>query len=229
VSQNHAADIRLSEQPSTFGREPEEERSARPLSQESFIEAMETLQQGLAELLHDTSSQSINAARIYARVARNALQSSCPDASPILAPLEQAIEKAAEELHDLSRWLRPSRVDSSGLVGNLRELAALAARRAPCVFRCRLSVIHASFKRQAALLRIAQLALLSTVRQRCPSALELRVEKRALLMEIQMDSAAPLPEQIELLLDACARAVGGTFAQRTTELGALLTCRVPTR
>lgn len=214
-----------------LSRALESERRARQASERALIEAVDSEQQRLAQLLHDTSSQSLNAARIYARVVRDSMKRTCPEASTTLLTLEDAIRSAADELQDLSRWLRPARLQGSDLSASLAELSQLASRAVPCAFRCRGAFVAADAPSQAELLRIAQLALLALVRPCRAKAITVALEpgERDLVLEIRAAAAQPLPSNVPALLGARARAAGGSFSARHEAAEVTLTCRLPLR
>jgi signal transduction histidine kinase len=215
-------------------RELREERAARQAIERTLLEAIDGEQQRLARLVHDTSSQSLNAARLYARVTRAALRDTCPDAEELLVTLEEIIKTAADEAQNLARWLRPARLDGSGLIACMSELAQLATGTVPCEFHCAKTAIHAQTEIEIELLRITQLALHALV-QSCRTEaagleLELELDERYLIVELRASCAQPLPLDLATLLDGRARAMGGSFTvQHEAKRGSTLTCRMPKR
>jgi glucose-6-phosphate-specific signal transduction histidine kinase len=223
------SEAELSAQISELTRQLTRERAARKASERALLEAMDDDQRRLAALLHDTSCQSINAARIYVRVARDTIQRSCPNGAAVWTTLEEAVQAAADELQALNRWLDPTRLDGMDLVAGLAQLTELAARSAACEFRCHLATIDAELAAQAELLRIAQLAIVALVARRQASVVELNLDERELVLEIRA-AADALPDGLEVLLDARARVAGGSFTlRREAEHGSTLRCRLPRR
>jgi signal transduction histidine kinase len=210
---------------SELERELERERSVRRASERAVFEATDAEQQQLAGLLHDTLSQTLNAARIYARLSQKAIERSCPDALAPFASLDQSIQGAGEELQSLTRWLRPARLDESGWSSTLADLCQLTARTVPCVLRLPAVSFDAEVEVLTELLRLAQLALHTLVRDGGVTSLEVEVMADAppLVLEIRA-SAGSLTSDLASKLDARARAtVGGSCTQR----GNTLTCTLP--
>lgn len=217
---------------SELTRELERERAARQASERAVIATVDSEQQRLAQLLHDTLSQSLNAARIYARVARDTITRSHPDATTVLVKLEEVIHGAADEFQGLTRWLRPARLDGSDLTASIADLSQLAARAVPCTFRGSGAALDAELDSQAELLRIAQLALHSLVRYCQVKALEIDLarDEQHLVLEIRAAGAQPLPSDQEALLDRRARALGGNLTvQYDAAHGCTCSCRLPKR
>ena len=228
----NASEAELRARLAELGGELADERAARQAGERALLEAIDSEQQRISQILHDTSSQSLSAARIYARVARDTIRRTCPDAAPAIVTLEEVIQTAADELQALTSWLRPAQLDGADLVDSLNGLAQLASRTVACEFRCSSTTIEADVASQAALLRLAQLALHALIRSRRGQAMavELTLEQQHLVLDIHVSWADPLPSELEPLLDGRARLVGGTFAvQQRGDHGSTLTCRLPTR
>lgn len=197
---------------------------------QALFDAVDAEQQRIAQLLHDTASQTLNAARIYARIARDAVNRICAEAAPPVLELEQVIQNAASELQLLTRWLRPVELGGSRLSVCLQDLAELAAGSAPCQLRCDGAAIDADEGSQAALLRIAQLALHALLLQRVEALeLELTADERELVLHIQAASARALPEDFATPLDDRARLLGGSCKLERTAGSSTITCRLPRR
>lgn len=197
---------------------------------QAVFDALDVEQQRIAQVLHDTASQTLNAARIYARIARDAVNRICAEAAPPVLELEQVIQNAASELQLLTRWLRPAELGGSELSFCLQDLVELAAHSAPCQLRCDRAPVDANEASQAGLLRIAQLALHALLLQRVESLeLELTATERELVLHIRAASARALPEDFETPLDARARLLGGSCRLERTAGSSTFTCRLPRR
>lgn len=193
------------------------------------LAALDSQQLELTQLLHDTLSQNLSAARLYARVNRGALERACPEAVASAVTLEQVVSTAAEELQDLIRWLRPIRLGDGDAVDRLAELAQLASRALPCEFRGR-TEIGAALEVQTELVRIAQLALHGLVLRSGAHRLELRLDMDAqdLIMELRASGASAMPNDFVERLDQRARSLGGSFAAEPAADGcSAWTCRLP--
>ncbi len=206
----------------------EQERAAWQAGERSPYAALDSDHQQLARRLHDTLSQSLNAARIYARVIRSAAERSCPEASESSATLEQVARHAAEELQTLLRWLRPARLDGAALVARLTELAELASRAVPCEVRGPAEV-HAEPEMEAELLRIAQLALHGLVGRSGATSIELELERdeQGLLLTARASGGGVMPNEWKTALEGRARSFGGIFATEHAPEGLTLSCRLP--
>ena len=203
-----------------------------PASEQMWLEALDAEQRCLSQLLHDTLTQSLNAARIYARISRNTLERSGPDAATALLTLETVIQNAADDLQSLTRWLRPARLDGTDLPTALAELAQLVSRTLPCELRCALTGIEADAETQARQLRVAQLALHGLLRHCRVEAIgvELELDQQHLILVLQASGGLPLPDDRARLLELRARASGGSFSVRfDAERGSTLTCLLPRR
>ena len=226
-----SAEAELRARISELSRELERERAARQDSERALVETVDAEHGELARLLHDTSSQSLNAARIYARITRNTVRDTCPEALTTLQTLEDVIESATQELQNVTRWISPARLEGSDLVGCLAELCQLAAQTAPCEFRGSANAVSGDRALHEGLLRIAQLALHALVR-RCQASgieVELQLEEQHLALEIRASSKHHLPSELEALLSRRARALGGSFTMHEAVGGNVLSCRLPKR
>jgi len=193
------------------------------------VATIDAHQQELAQLLHDTLAQSLNAARMYARVTRGAVERACPDASETAATLEAALRDAAEELQGLIRWLRPARLEDADLAARLAELSELASRTLPCEFRCKTQV-RAAPEVEAEVLRIAQLALHGLVRRSGATAsqLDLDVDQEGLVLSLRASGATAVPSEWQRL-EPRAAMFGGRVEARQDHESVGLTCRLPSR
>ncbi len=226
------AEAELRAQIAELTRELESERAARQARERALLEAVDSEQQRLAQLLHDTSSQSLSAARIYARVTRDVVHRISPEAATAVMRLEQVLQTAADELQALMRWLRPARLDGLELIAALEDLSQLASRTMPCEFRCPATTIDADVESQAELLRIAQLALHTSMRRSSGQTMAcvLQVDARHLVLEMRASWQRPLPGDLEELLAERARVMDGSFTvQDERGPGCTLTCRLPKR
>lgn len=228
-----AAEAGLHARIAELARELAEEREAHHASERALVQAIDSEQQRLAQILHDTLSQSLSAARIYARIARDTAERSGPQASAAVLKLEEVIRKAADELEQVTRWLRPARLDVTGLIASLADLCRLAARTMPCEFQCSHSAIDADAEPQAELLRAAQLVLREIARSNKSKALlliQLELDERHLSLEMRGSWDQPLPSELERLIAIRARALGGSFtAQHEPEGGSTLSWGLPKR
>ena len=198
----------------------------------AWFEAVDSEQERMARLLHDTTCQSLNAARIYARLACDTVKRVCPEASAKVVELEEVVQNAGGELQLLTRWLSPAQLGSADLVSRLADLSELAALSLPCEFERNEAAIEADDERQAGLLRIAQLALHACIRLRTAKTLKLTLthEERDLVLEVRVSAERPLPVDMQESLDARARLLGGQLAvQYAADQGSTVTCRLPKR
>jgi len=213
--------------------ELEREREARRTSERALLAALDFEQQSTARALHDTSSQTLNAARIFLRVLRNEVERASASVSPTWGMLEDAIQTAASDVESLLHWVRPARLDDSDLIAALTALSELAARTAPCEFHCTLTPpeLDADGHAQQQLLRFAQQAVHALMRTHPPplkTRLDLALSERELILSIHAWRVQALPGELAALLRARARSAGGTAtADRAPEDDYRLTCRLP--
>jgi signal transduction histidine kinase len=212
------------------GTDAPEQLDAAEDFERAWVAAIDAEREGTAQLLHDTLAQSLNAARLYARVTRDTLQRTCPEASTTFAELEKVIQSAADEFQGLVRWLRPAQLEGADLVAALEDLCQLVSRTVPCELRCPKDPIEAAAESKAELLRIAQLALHAMVQWRQTNAVELELgfDDTHLVLALRAATERPLPNDREALLTARARMNGGTFQiQHEVGRGSTWTCRLP--
>lgn len=202
----------------------------------TWIEAFDADHERLARLLHDTLSQSLTAARMYARtvlgpVGRASRPGRANEAPLDVTALDDLLQTVARECQDLTRWVGPARLAGSNLIACMADLAELTSRTRPCEFFCSETSIDAEPSVQVQLLRIVQLALHALVRplgdKTAPLALHLACDGRQLIAEIRT-TASELPREIAKLLESRARSVSGTFrVERLRQGGHSVVCRLP--
>lgn len=217
--------------------EPNEAEVAARISEltRSLIAALDAEQQRFAQLLHDTSSQSLNAARIYARIARTTLDQTSSSAATTLTALEEAVENAANETQHVLHWLRPARLERCGLFESLMALTELTSRSVPCLFHCEkvADVDATDAEVQQEVLRIAQLALHALVRSggvgagSPPLRVELDLDDREIVLKIRASEGRALPSELTALLEARARIQSGSLMFEHSGPGSTWICRLP--
>lgn len=218
--------LQLRTQLAELRRELESERAARQASERALMDAIDSEQQRVAQLLHDTLSQSLNAVRIYARVTRDSVRRACPELSATFEELENAIGSTADEFHGVAAWLRPAKLHGSDLVACLTDLSRVASRSAPCDVRCDPSASNVATRVQAELLRVAQLGLHALLLSCRAQSVEMELSGDEERVRIQLRAACDraLPEGFETLLRLRARVMGGTVeVQHETERRITLT------
>lgn len=212
-------------------------RTALLASERTWIAAFDTDRENLGRLLHDTLAQSLTAAKIYARLVRSALPHAPlrpEDAATLnVAALEELLEKAGRECHELARWVRPAQADGSNLVSCMADLARLASQTIPCAFFCSETETNADPQVQVNLLRITQLALHELVRRpaRADKTLELHLscDEQCLIAELRV-SVGELSIEIVKMLEARARSTLGTLrVEQLPPAGSALVCVLPNR
>ena len=225
------ADAELETRLSELTRQLEDARLALLERERTWIAVLDAEHARVAQLLHDTLSQSLTAARMFARVNRVGVPQAAEDSSLQVKALEDLLEGTARECQDLTRWLAPARIEGANLIEVMAELAQLTSRTRPCEFHYSEGAIDAEPAAQVELLRIAQLALHALVAQRQGAdtklQLQLRCDEQTLIVEIETVESE-LPDFIEALLAMRARVLHGSFTvERFGEGRSTLSCRLP--
>ncbi|MFC8516899.1 histidine kinase [Streptomyces sp. NPDC057257] len=172
------------------------------LSRERIVAAREEERRRIRRDLHDGLGPTLAGAAFQTDAARNLLAFDQERAGALLAELRAEIGGAVVEVRRLVDGLRPPDLDQLGLLGALRERAALLSWRAdgvPLQVRIRaperLPALPAAV--EVAAYRIAVEALTNAARHARASRVDLRIEiGDGLRLEV-CDDGSPAPEETE--------------------------------
>lgn len=137
----------------------ERETAARKQLERALLDAVETEQRRVSQRLHDTVCQSLSGIHLLARVLVRKLRAAGSPHLDEVAELGEMIQHAANDLHDLERWLRPAVNDALPLVPALAELARTASKTTPCELHCPEPVAIADRYAELQLLHLAHEAV----------------------------------------------------------------------
>lgn len=134
--------------------------------------------QRLAAYLHDSVSQQISGVSMLAASIKGKLPADSP-VHPTLDNLEQAADKAKQQLGDLARGMFPVEADEHGLLAALVALAEETARMydVRCHFQSRDKVAMEDNYTATHLYLIAREAVYNAVRHARPSEIVIRLEE----------------------------------------------------
>jgi signal transduction histidine kinase len=153
-----------------------------------FLDEQEALRNRTARILHDEVSQVLSAVGLQLDVLRMDFEKNHPEVAERTIEIQQLLEKAIDEVRDLSRDLDPSMVERAGLnsaltrlVGRVREVHGVPVRLLADP-GARLPVETAN-----AFYRIAEQALDNAVRHSggAPVELLLRPSRAGVVLEIR--------------------------------------------
>lgn len=210
------------------------EREERVRLERVLAQALAKEQQRVAELLHDSLTQSLTAARIHARLCKRQLQSGVCEPEG-LDELERVLEISVDELQGLMRWLRSSELETTRLEAALADLAAFAAIKVPTRFIAPKVPIVADRAIELQLLRVAQLTLFDIVRHRTADAVVLILASDGphVVLTVQEHAASPTPRAWNSLLEQEVTAIRGAYTFQAGDAnppgGASVVCRLPAR
>ncbi len=194
-----------------------------------FLEEQEAQRARTSRILHDEVSQVLSAVGLQLDVLRMDFEQRHPEVAERTAEIQQLLEKAIDEVRDLSRELDPSMVGRAGLgsalsrlVGRVRE-AHSAPVRLLIDPAARLPVATAD-----ALYRIAEQALDNAVRHAggAPVEILLRPSRAGVVLEIRdegpgfdVEAAKEGCQNLGLLLMEFQAARAGLDFSITSSLG----------
>lgn len=157
----------------------------------AMVGVAEREQRRIGDRLHETLSQQLTGAALALKAIGDALaRRGVPEAGK-LERIAHMVNDGIAQTREIVQSLRPVEFDPEGLMAALRELAARASAKVPCVFDCPKPVRVADSEVTLHLYRIAQEAVENALKHARAREiiLSLRGNRSGLVLEIRDDGA----------------------------------------
>lgn len=194
-----------------------------------FLEEQEAQRDRTARILHDEVSQVLSAIGLQLDVLRMDFEEKHPEVAGRTAEIQQLLEKAIDQVRDLSRDLNPSIVERAGLQSALSRLVGRVRETHGTLVRLLMDpTARLPIETADALYRIAEQALDNAVRHagRAPVEILLRPSRAGVVLEIRdvgagfdVDEARMACRGLGLLLMEYQAARAGLDLSLTSTLG----------
>jgi|GEM_PF-630873 two-component system NarL family sensor kinase len=153
-----------------------------------LLQEEEEVRNRTSRVLHDEVSQVLSAVGLQLDVLRMDFAESHPEVAERTAEIQQLLEKAIDEVRDLSRDLDPSMVERAGLNSALNRLVGRVRETAGVSVRLLMDpAARVTGEAADALYRIAEQALDNSIRHACGAPVEilLRPSRLGVVLEIR--------------------------------------------
>ena len=153
-----------------------------------FLEEQEAQRRRTARILHDEVSQVLSAIGLHLDVLRMDFQERHPEVAGRTVEIQQLLEKAIDEVRDLSRDLEPSMVERAGLHSALSRLVGRCRETHPATVRLLMDpAARLPIETANALYRIAEQAIENALRHAggAPVEVLLRPSRVGVVLEIR--------------------------------------------
>ncbi len=157
-----------------------------------FLEEQEAQRSRIARLLHDEISQVLSAVGLHLDVLRMDFVERHPEVAGRTAEIQQLLEKAIDEVRNLSRDLDPSMVERAGLPSALSRMVGRCRETHGAAVRLLMDpAAHVPIQTATALYRIAEQAMQNVLRHAPGAAVEvlLRPSRAGVVLEIRDEGA----------------------------------------
>lgn len=153
-----------------------------------FLEEQEAQRSRIARILHDEVSQVLSAVGLQLDVLRMDFEERHPEMAERTTEIQQLLEKAIDEVRDLSRDLDPSMVQRAGLASALSRMVGRIRETHDATVRLLMDpAARLPIKTANALYRIAEQAIENALRHAGGAAVEvlLRPSRAGVVLEIR--------------------------------------------
>lgn len=153
-----------------------------------FLEEQEAQRSRIARILHDKVSQVLSAVGLQLDVLRMDFEERHPEVAERTTEIQQLLEKAIDEVRDLSRDLDPSMVERAGLASALSRMVGRIRETHDATVRLLMDpAARLPIETANALYRIAEQAIENALRHAGGAAVEvlLRPSRAGVVLEIR--------------------------------------------
>lgn len=153
-----------------------------------FLEEQEAQRSRIARILHDEVSQVLSAVGLQLDVLRMDFEERHPEVAERTTEIQQLLEKAIDEVRDLSRDLDPSMVERAGLASALSRMVGRIRETHDATVRLLMDpAARLPIETANALYRIAEQAIENALRHAGGAAVEvlLRPSRAGVVLEIR--------------------------------------------
>lgn len=153
-----------------------------------FLEEQEAQRSRIARILHDEVSQVLSAVGLQLDVLRMDFEERHPEVAERTTEIQQLLEKAIDEVRDLSRDLDPSMVQRAGLASALSRMVGRIRETHDATVRLLMDpAARLPIETANALYRIAEQAIENALRHAGGAAVEvlLRPSRAGVVLEIR--------------------------------------------
>ena len=203
--------------------------------EKEMLRVSEREQRRIGQDLHDNLGQQLAGILCLARGLANELSSERSPKAAAAAEIADLVKGALGLTHTMIRGLRPTGLDSGGLLPGLEELASATEKlfKIPCSFEAKASVTVANDVVCDHLYRIAQEAATNAVKHGKAQTIQITLGRehgknvlRIIDDGVGMPGAASRPEGMGLrIMEHRAKMIGGRLAVRTpAEGGTVVAC-----